>query len=272
MNGPVAQFVSLVCHGNSYLRGDRSRRIYPGNSTFQFCDRVAFVSIGRSWFGKPKETMVAPDPDAWFAHLAARGARGVRLLRRSQDLAWISDRMTAGLAGGGGDWMMAVRYAGKTEYWTSRWDVWDQDAPLQKIWRVRYFLASTHRSEPEPRRRLEGALPALKLALEQIHAFAKRKDCRGFMDCFQRATLTLERAMPLYGYHRDLCPEDMATPAALAVLDAAQSAWVFGGMGSWNDLAFEGEDSKDYERVSAELFSTLNDAICAAANETDASQ
>jgi len=33
------------------------------------------------------------------------------------------------------------------------------------------------------------------------------------------------------------------------MLDAIRSAWVFGGMGSWNDLGFEGDAEREYEEV-----------------------
>jgi hypothetical protein len=54
------------------------------------------------------------------------------------------------------------------------------------------------------------------------------------------------------------------------MLDAVQSASVFGEMGSWNDLGFDGDAQAKYEEVSARLYAALNDAICAAANESDA--
>jgi hypothetical protein len=41
---------------------------------------------------------------------------------------------------------------------------------------------------------------------------------------------------------------------------------VFGGMGSWNDMAFAGEAQVEYDRTSQQLFLTLNEAIQAAAN------
>ncbi len=50
------------------------------------------------------------------------------------------------------------------------------------------------------------------------------------------------------------------------MLAACQKAWVFGGMGSWNDMGFDGEDQKDYVRLSEALFQALNAAIVAAAN------
>jgi hypothetical protein len=69
-----------------------------------------------------------------------------------------------------------------------------------------------------------------------------------------------------HGYHKDLVVEGAAPSLAKALLDAAQSAWVFGGMGSWNDLGFEGADQAEYDRVSQQLFTVLNETIQVAAN------
>jgi hypothetical protein len=76
-----------------------------------------------------------------------------------------------------------------------------------------------------------------------------------------------------HGYHKDLSPEgdlpegDLPEAASI-LLDAVQSAWVFGGMGSWNDMGFEGPDQKEYSCVSELLFHAINETIEAA---TDAS-
>ena len=53
---------------------------------------------------------------------------------------------------------------------------------------------------------------------------------------------------------------------ATQLLGAAQAAWIFGAMGSWNDLGFEGDDQVLYERLSEDLYQLLNAAIVAAAN------
>jgi hypothetical protein len=46
---------------------------------------------------------------------------------------------------------------------------------------------------------------------------------------------------------------------------------VFGGMGSWNDMGFEGSDQREYDRVSELLFTALNETIQTAANASSAS-
>ena len=76
----------------------------------------------------------------------------------------------------------------------------------------------------------------------------------------------------LHGFHKDLTVEGVGAPLAVCLLDACQSAWVFGGMGSWNDMGFEGVDQKDYDRVSQQLFAALNETIQAATNASCAVQ
>jgi hypothetical protein len=47
----------------------------------------------------------------------------------------------------------------------------------------------------------------------------------------------------------------------------AQAAWVFGGMGSWNDLGFAENDlQRQYEQITRELFTAVLQACVSAAN------
>ena len=48
----------------------------------------------------------------------------------------------------------------------------------------------------------------------------------------------------------------------------AAASWVFGGMGSWNDIGFVPDDpmAPEYESVSADLYSAVLAALGAAAN------
>jgi len=78
MTGTIAQLVALTCYGNAYLAGQTTPQFYFTNSTFQFCERVTFVTLGKTLFGTLKETEVAHDPDAWLAYLKGRGANGFR--------------------------------------------------------------------------------------------------------------------------------------------------------------------------------------------------
>jgi hypothetical protein len=70
------------------------------------------------------------------------------------------------------------------------------------------------------------------------------------------------------GYHKALCPDGSLSDLAASMLKAAQAAWVFGGMGSWNDMGFDGDVQMEYGRLSDSLFNLLNEAIEAAATSS----
>ncbi len=263
MNGPVAQCVALVCHGNAVLRGRHGLYFY-GNSTARFCDSVAFADAAPGGAAAP----LAGSPDAWFAWLARGGFAGLRLGRAAQNRPLGSDRMTAGFVGGGEVWTIgALRQGAAGESWQGHWQVWNRQAPDQRIWRVTYVRAAA--PTPPAADTLAAARAELSAALADIHAFAERNDSGGFAGNFAQARAALAGAPAApRGFHRDLAPERTLGADALAVLDACQHASVFGGMGSWNDQTFAGAAGEAYERVSERLFRALNRAIAAAANES----
>jgi hypothetical protein len=99
--------------------------------------------------------------------------------------------------------------------------------------------------------------------LTEVHAYASRIDAKSFTGRFAKAMMALDCELDSAGYHRDLSPVPLPDASA-AILNAAQHAWVFGGMGSWNDICFDGEESNAYEQVSEQLYQALIRAIPAA--------
>lgn len=266
MTGPIAQNVALTCYGNAFLKDDTVPQFFPTNSTCQFCDRVTFVEVVKPLLRKQREIEVANKPDEWFSYLKRRGARGLRLVHQAMNDPQISDRMGAGFVGGGGSWYMEIILTKeRSEFWQARWEVWNPKAPERRIWRVTYGRAAEAKSKPYPVQNLEATAERLLKALREIHAFSERLNCGAFTKSFAQGidSLTSDKR---HGYHQDLTPSGLLPSGASAILDASQSAWVFGGMGSWNDMGFDGADGKEYNRVSEQLFQTLTEAICIAAN------
>src|SRR5438552_4619626 len=147
MNGPLAQFVALTCHANAFLRGAQVPDFFAGNSTCQFCDSVKFVEASKTFLRKIREAPVAANPNLWFAHLRTKGVTGIRLSCTPQNKPGISDRMSSGFVGGGGTWAMEVlQRHGKAGVWLSRWEVWNQNAPERRTWRVSYGKVSEIRT------------------------------------------------------------------------------------------------------------------------------
>src|SRR5262249_11009929 len=145
------------------------------------------------------------------------------------------------------------------------WEVWNKKAPGNRIWRVTYTRLPSEVVGRAAAADLEEVRRRLQEALVGIRAFALAHDCRSFAECFSRALESLTTNSP-HGYHRDLSPGGVLDATATATLDACQSAWVFGGMGSWNDLGFDGQDQEEYERLSESLFQVVILAITTATN------
>jgi hypothetical protein len=55
--------------------------------------------------------------------------------------------------------------------------------------------------------------------------------------------------------------------SAKRLLAEALEAWVFGGMGSWNDVVLTGDtDRAKYDKLTSSLYAAVIDACVAAAN------
>ena len=269
MDGPLSQIVALTCHSNAFLGGDEIPEFFPGNSTCQFCDSINFVEVKKLLIGKSREVVVAKTPDEWIRSLKQRGATGIRLVRQARNDPGISDRMSAGFVGGGGTWMMEVlKEDGRSEFWAARWDVWNQDAPDRRFWRVTYGLLSKTKTLPSSTRKISDVKADFQKSLTSIRSFSEREDCGGFTKCFAAGLTALEDPNADIGYHKDIAPNGQLSEVAQSLLKASMSAWVFGGMGSWNDMGFPGETQNEYESVSENLFQVLNEAIEVAATST----
>jgi len=266
VNGPIAQLVALALHGSGYLAGVPSADFLGHNSTSQFCESIRFVRVEKPWFGlaKPTEVPVADSPDAWLAYLKKQSAVNLSVRWQAGDDPKAPDRMLAGFVGGGGTWCLVIRFAdGHYERWLARWDIGDKARKDQKIWRVTYGCVQTNNQAPAAAESVANASERLKNALVAIHAFSARQKCDGFTQCFERSLKALAHENGGEAFHRDLFPGS-APSAAADLLAACQHAWVFGGMGSWNDMGFDGADGKEYERVSEQLFQAITTAIPAA--------
>lgn len=266
VNGPIAQLVALALHGNAVLSGGHTANFLEQNSTALHCQSIMFSREEPTWFGlgKPERTVMA-SAEQWFDDLKHRKAMriGVR---------WISgkdpgapDRMLAAFVGGGGAWMLQVQLAdGNYEQWVAQWEVDESRRQKDnKLWKVSYKRAYVGKDSLSVTS-LAAAQTRLKKALTEIHTFASRKDAKPFTEMFAKAKAALNEEVGSEAYHRDLYPEKKGSRAAAAILQASQHAWVFDGMGSWNDMGFNGADAKEYDRVSEQLYQSLVQAIPAA--------
>jgi hypothetical protein len=270
MVGPTAQIVALTCHLNARKQGITTLQFFPENSTCQFCEFIRFLRAKRKGFTRaPRWEVVAGSPDDWFDLVVDASFYRARLIHGAIHDPRFSDRMTAGFVGGGGRWLLAIERGEHFECWEASWEVGNKDASDRRIWKVQYALVDEVQSLKQESTSVNEIVVQLTEALRDAEGFARQHDLGGFADFFNKAQRCLSADDPLaLVYHRDLAPEGALSLTGVRLLACCQAAWVFGGMGSWNDLGFGGKDQELYSKLSDRLFELINQAICAGANDT----
>jgi hypothetical protein len=267
MQGPIFQVLALVTHGNAALAGRPLADFYPSHPAFVFTEHVRFVDLEpprEAW----NETPFAANPDEWLAKLRDRGCRGLRAWRSaSADEEAVADRFSVAFVGGGGRWLIESVGPAGSDHWMASWKLGIRDHPDRKIWQVTYGRIEQSRTTaaPEPAS-LDLLTQELQKLLPDAIAFARRHELDGFMEAFEAAlaSLTAESEPDLHG----LAPPGQLPLAASRLVAASLHAWMFGGMGSWNDIVFQGKDDEEYHRVSEKLFQLINAAAVEAVNRS----
>src|SRR2546430_1039332 len=116
-------------------------------------------------------------------------------------------------------------------------------------------------------RPLRDAKDELEVAVRRAEGFSSEVQEDWFSEQFRKALTLLQSDQPVPPYHPDMLPEKGYTIDARRLLAAAAASWVFGGMGSFNDLGFrERGINREYHQVADRLFSAVLDAILSAVN------
>lgn len=271
MTGILAQVIALTSYGNAFLQaGELTEDFFPSHSTFQFCNKVDFKNFRKRIFSSsPQEVQVANDPNEWFRSLKKSGCKKIRLFYQPTDSKEPTpDHKLAGLVGGGGTWMIETIYGRYSHYWFNRWEVTKKEDPDGKIWSVSYAMTDKDQPVTDVRKDIRETYSLLEQSLIAIADFADARQLSAWADVFKKARAILNSTDPAGEYyHHDLLVEKHYSLITRQLLFAAGAAWVFGGMGSWNDLGFDtAEDNKKYDEVSAGLYAAINQSVLAAVN------
>jgi hypothetical protein len=270
MTGIVSQIIALTSYGNDFLKnGNISPDFNSSNTTFQFCNKVDFRELKKQYFfSKAKEQVVAENPTKWFEYLKEDGCKHLRLyFEYSKDQSFAKDHKLAGLVGGGGTWLIETIYDKYSNYWANRWEVTNKNATDNKIWTVNYGMSVANQHISNLQIDNEKVKTKLRQTLTEIADFAFKQNLQNWGEIFDKAIETIDSSLPEAKYHNDLIPLDNYTLTAKQLLFSAGNSWVFGGMGSWNDLGFDNkEDNETYDRLSEQLYSNINEAIIASTN------
>jgi hypothetical protein len=264
MNGELAQIVALVAHGNMFLNDPPIERPESllSNSTFQFVQSVHF---NRYASRDDKEgAPVAQSVGDWLKALRAGGVRQLRYVAYRWGRPDMPERVADSFSGGVSRSIQTPTNGG-FECWYPLWR--HADRP-EKPWDVEYrALTFPYDSAQVPP--MATCRQALQRSLHAAQTFAHRRDVNqaGWADVFGQALQLLDSPDPTPPYHTDLLPVHGYGLDARQIMSACIRAWVFGGMGSWNDMTFgNAAVQREYNAVSDDLYDSIKLAVVGVAN------
>jgi hypothetical protein len=259
MNGELAQIVCLATYGTTWL-GNGAAAEPPDltrNSTFKYVHSTEFVH---------ESSAALTDPSAWLRDLQLRGCARLWLdlpevVPARARWPYLEPHLEVAFANGG-HWYMLATGALRAERWGARWSVIEPRPADNHIWAVSYAMTVADGARPlQPD--VGQASSALDRVLADARDFARRAGEADWAAQLDEAISRTDDRVPFQ--------PDMMDPAfpdeARRLIAKASRAWVFGGMGSWNDLGFADESKRaEHAEISRLLFATLLQACIAAVN------
>lgn len=270
MTGPVDQCISLASYGNEFLKSGQLISFYPENRSFQFCKRVLFSETRKDIDASgSNESVNTFNPNTWFDFLKKNNCIKIRLAHfTSEKQVLARDYQLAGFVGGGGPWLIETVFEKSSDLWANNWQVTNRHDPERKIWTVQYVRIKQH----VPSINLQFDPVEIKNDLNEtltaISAFAEKQKLNFWKDWFDRAIKTLQSQNPeALFFRQDMLVQKNHPLIARQLIYGGGNSFVFGGMGSWNDISFQqAEIQKEYEKISAQLYDIMNQAILCGIN------
>jgi hypothetical protein len=265
VNGQLALLAALAAVGGRWLRDDRWKPppdLLRSNSSFQYVSQFTAEVRGR---GLLRGSSTVTDPDGWLRALRAEGTTDLSLITNLAAAGPLPPHIASAFSNSG-TWGLLATGRGRPTLWLIRWEVGDREAPDRRTWSLT-ASGSPGDGFSQPGAGLTEARGRLRAALGEIRAFATAtSELHDWARWFAKSEALLDDTAPAAPYHQDILPPD-ASLERRQLAAAVVQAWVFGGMGSWNDGGLADRAAhREYERVGAVLYSALLLALPAAVN------
>jgi hypothetical protein len=250
------QLVPLVTYANVILQG-RDPDFDIERACTEYCHKLEFIE-------EPLEDMagttrvIAPDAFTWFRNLKDQGADRVKLQYQPSSLPELPDHITAAFVGGGSIWYVEVQLDDASHIYIER----EQGTKPNKIALTRIHQDFDHLEDSSS---VSMAKDRLDKVLHSLIVFTgKFEFTQHWSENFERSRQALTHVQS--SRVDDRIPNGVYSIEAIQLIEAGFASDVFGGMGSFTDLAFSGADQEKYASLSKELYEAMCDAILSGVN------
>ena len=257
MDQSISRLVALTVYANITLQDragdfDLDKLIAENSYAIEFVD-----PLPKGIAGSPK--IIASNPSLWFHFLRDQGILDVKMHGFKSGHPELPDHISAAFVGGGSGWLLEARRSDSSDIYREMYHQ-GHKKQLVRVQESGGRLQDSSWSVEVARRNLSEVLEAT------AELASRHKYTTHWADLFHRAKNVLDEHIPSPA--DSFLPAGMLSTAAHQLLSAVESSWVFGGMGSWNDLSFPGRDQDLYGELTARLYDTICKCIVAGANDS----
>ena len=255
--------MALVTYGNLYLE-NRGEEFNLGKLVTDNCYRLDFVdSPIEGIVGSSK--VLAPDASQWFEYLKSHGAKKLKLHYATSPRTDIPDHITSAFVGGGSEWFAEVQFENTSDLYLSEWcPSEDYGLDRRRNHYLRFEKDVDHLDTLSSS--ISKSREKLTAVLQELIEFTSRFDyTQHWSENFKNCLVILQEYEPID--YDELLPAGIYQKESRQLIEAAYASWVFGGMGSFNDLSFNGSDQELYMSLSDRLYKSVCGALVSSINE-----
>lgn len=269
MNGELANAIALGLHGSAWLASPQGEApaLERSNSTFGYVDTVEFITTDAldGTASPAGTTSGVSGTETWLEALRAHGVGRLWLVLSTPERGALPPHVASAFAGNAHWGLLAD--GDRPTVWVPAWSYANPHHPEQRVWNVRYNGHAVDSSFMPSAPDVTTAADTLRRNLVVAANFARANSLAEWALWFDDALDQSEASAPEIAYHLDIAPRAAVSTDAFRLLAMAVRAWVFGGMGSWNDVWIEDPAAASrYEEISRNLYAAILEACVAATN------
>lgn len=265
MSGGIDLDIALATYTNDYLYGSREVKLTADHPVMKYISTLAFAD--RLYNSKGIKFIPYEE---WVSTLKAAGVKRLRMIF---GIWGDSDVWTQAFVGGGAARSLEAQKGDKSDFYIAKWEFLQE----KSSWIVKYYMSGQDSKmvwgKDYGGRSIEEMNRILRGALEEGIDFVESLETQGIgaldwcKELFRKSVLCLrsdEMMKDPPPYYRELAPDGFLSLEAAQILQCCQVSFVFGGMGTWNDVPF-GNDIR-YREVTEHLYNAIISGFTCAVN------